>query len=53
MGFKGYLTTVIIGRGTHPTERAFYRVFSDFNPQNDLEIGWKPRDAAVSSRAVK
>ena len=28
-----------IGRGTHPTERAFYRAFRDFNPLNDLGIG--------------
>lgn len=28
-----------IGRGTHPTERAFYRAFRDFDPLNDLGIG--------------
>ncbi len=25
--------------GTHPTKRAFYRAFRDFNPLNDLGIG--------------
>jgi hypothetical protein len=28
-----------IGRGTDPAERAFYRVFLDFNPLNVLGIG--------------
>ena len=28
-----------IGRGTHPTKRAFYRHLSDFNSLNDLGSG--------------
>ncbi len=33
------LVAGLIGWGTHPTKRAFYRAFRDFNPLNVLGIG--------------
>ena len=41
------------GWGTDPAERAFYRVFRDFSPLNDLGSGYKTREAAVTGRALK
>ena len=34
--------------GTHPAERAIYSAFRDVKPLNDLGIGLKSREAAVS-----
>ena len=42
MGMKDLLTNMtlkMIGRGTHPTKRAFYRAFRDLNPLNDFGSG--------------
>ena len=38
--YGGHLQGVATNRwGTDPAERAFYRVFRDFNPLTDLGIG--------------